>query len=111
MELHAAGPRRFAALVPHLAPGRMHVLVRRGDTSRRVTLLVPPRTTGREHRAVGPNDALLARVTAATGGRVSPTPAEVIAAAPGSAHATWALSILLIPLALALTLGDIALRL
>jgi Mg-chelatase subunit ChlD len=111
VELHPTGPRRFAALVPHLAPGRVRALVRSGDKSRRATLLVPPRTTGREHRALGPDDALLARVTSATGGRVSPTPAEVITATPGSAHATWALSVLLIPLALALTLGDVALRL
>jgi hypothetical protein len=35
----------------------------------------------------------------------------VITATPGSAHATWPLAVLLIPLALALTLGDVALRL
>jgi hypothetical protein len=60
---------------------------------------------------LGTNDALLARVTAATGGLVSPTPTQVITAAPGTAHATWPLATVLIPLALALTLADVALRL
>jgi Mg-chelatase subunit ChlD len=111
IELRPAGARRFAALVPHLAPGRVRALVRVGDTTRRATLIVPPRTTGREHRMLGTNDALLARVTAATGGLVSPTPTQVITAAPGTAHATWPLATVLIPLALVLTLADVALRL
>ena len=111
VELRPVGARRFAALVPHLSPGRMRALVRNGDATRRATLLVPPRTTGREHRTLGANGALLGRLAAATGGLVSPTPAQVITAAPGSAHATYALSMFLIPLALLLTLVDVALRL
>jgi len=35
----------------------------------------------------------------------------VITAAPGSAHATWPLAAILIPLAIVLTLADVALRL
>jgi hypothetical protein len=35
----------------------------------------------------------------------------VITAAPGTAHATWPLATVLIPLALVLTLADVALRL
>ena len=111
VELRPVGVRRFAALVPHLPPGRLHALVRSGDVTRRTTLVVPPHTTGREHRSLGPNDALLARLAAATGGLVSPTPAQVITAAPGTAHATWPLAVLLIPLAIVLTLADVALRL
>jgi len=111
VELHPVGPRRFAALVPRLAPGRVRAIVRAGTITTRTTLLVPPRTSGREHRTLGTNDALLARLATTTGGLVGPTPAQVISATPGTAHATWALSLLLIPLALILTLSDVALRL
>jgi hypothetical protein len=110
VELRPVGPRRFAALVPHLDSGRVRVLVRTGDGTRRATLLVPPRATGREHRSLGTNDVLLARLAGATGGLVGPTPAQVITAAPGTAHATWPLAIVLIPLAIVLTLADVALR-
>jgi hypothetical protein len=111
VELRPVGARRFAALVPRLASGRVRAIVRAGDDLTRTMLLVPPHTSGREHRAIGTNDVLLARLAARSGGLVSPTPAQVITATPGSARATWPLSVLLIPLALALTRADIALRL
>ena len=89
----------------------MRALVQADGAATRATLLVPPRTTGREHRALGANEPFLARLAATTGGLVSPTPAQVISAAPGTAHATWPLAMVLIPLALLLTLADVALRL
>ena len=111
VELRPIGQRRFAALVPRLTPGRVRAVVRAGGTITRTALLVPPRGSGREHRTTGTNDALLQRLATSTGGLVSPTPAQVITATPGTAHATWPLSLLLIPLALLLTLADVALRL
>jgi Ca-activated chloride channel homolog len=64
----------------------------------------------REGRAVGPNRAMLEQLATATGGRVDPTPAEVIVARDGRAQETRPFGAWLVALAMALVLVDVALR-
>jgi Mg-chelatase subunit ChlD len=111
--LRQTGPRSFAATVPNLRPG-LHPAVLVGGasgTEERLDLLVPTTAeSGRELRAVEPNLPMLRDVAAATAGAVEPEPATVFAARPGVRHETLALDWLLVPLALALVLADVAIR-
>jgi hypothetical protein len=63
-----------------------------------------------EGRAVGPDRALLEQLAIATGGRVDPTPAQVVAARDGRARETRPFGTWLVAVAMALVLADVALR-
>jgi Mg-chelatase subunit ChlD len=110
--LHQTARRTFAALVPTLPPGRHPgTLASPWGSDEAVDLLVPSgHVSGREQRVAGPNRALLERVAALTGGRVDPTPDELLAARPGIRREAVPLDLLLIPLALVLLLADVAAR-
>jgi Ca-activated chloride channel homolog len=109
--LRPTGRRRFAGLVPPLEAG-VHpaVLVAPGREDR-VDVVVPPaHGSGREYASAGANVALLERLAARTGGRVGAEPADVLAARGGARHERVPLDGVLVPLALALVLADVALR-
>jgi len=109
--LRPTAARLFTGLLPHVAPGThlARLVSRAGDEP--VTLVVPPTgTSARELATSGPDRALLERLAAATGGRVDPTLDDVLAAPAGVARRTVPLDGVLIPLALALVLADVALR-
>ena len=111
MPLHPVGRRAFTAVVPGLAPGVHICRLVSAAGEEPLRLLVPARSpTGREFRARGPNLALLARAAALTGGRVGPHPADVVAVRPGVGRRSVPLVGLLVPLALALVLADVAVR-
>jgi hypothetical protein len=114
VSLRQIGPRTFAATVPNLRPG-VHPAVLRTTgapaSEERLDLFVPTAAESeRELRTTGPNLALLRAVADATGGAVDPEPARVLAARPGVRHESLALDWLLVPLALLLVLGDVAVR-
>jgi hypothetical protein len=78
-----------------------------------------PRTSGavgtaggvaREGRATTVNRPLLDALATATGGRVDPTPEDVLRARDGRAHETRRLDGWLLPLVMALVCADVALR-
>ena len=112
--LRQIGPRSFAATVPNLRPGLHPALLTGRDVApndERVDLLVPATAdAGRELRATEPNLGLLREVTRATGGALEPAAADVLSARPGVRHETLALDWVLVPLALVLVLGDVAIR-
>jgi Mg-chelatase subunit ChlD len=110
--LRQRGRRRFAALVPELPAGTVHAELRDAAGARGPLDLVVPAGTasGREARAVGPATELLAKLARATGGRVDPSPAEVLAARRGTTRESRPLAGVLVPLALACLLADVALR-
>jgi len=112
--LRQIGPRSFAATVPSLRPG-LHAAVLvsggTGPSEERMDLLIPATAeSGRELRNTEPNLGLLRDVTRATGGAVEPAPAAVLSARPGVRHETLTLDWALLPLAIVLVLGDIAIR-
>jgi len=112
--LRQIGPRTFAATVPNLRPGLHPVVLITGGavpSEERVDLLVPATAeSGQELRTSDPNLTLLREVARATGGAVEPEPVTVLAARPGIRHETLALDWLLVPLAILLVLGDVAIR-
>ncbi len=114
VRLRQTGPRSFAATVPNLRPGMVPAVLIGGDGATEeasVDLLVPATAeSGRELRAVAPDLALLRDVARETGGAVEPEPETVLIARPGVRHETLALDWLLVPLAMLLVLGDVALR-
>jgi uncharacterized membrane protein len=108
----ASGRRRFEAVVPDLPAGVVPaVLVGPDGGQEKTTLAVPDDTgSGREGRTVEPDVGLLGRVAEMTGGRIDPVPADVIAPRHGTRPEMTPLLRLLVPLALAAVLGDVALR-
>ena len=115
--LRQIGPRSCAATVANLRPGLHSAVLVEGTRAGgspgddRIDLLVPATAdNSRELRNTEPNLALLRDVTRATGGAVEPAPADVLSARPGVRHETVTLAWLLVPLAIALVLGDVAIR-
>src|SRR5262245_48486823 len=109
--LRPIGHGRFATVVAPLGAGVHPVTVVSGGTGTRAEVAVPARvSSGREARASEPNLALLGRLAALTGGAVSPAPADVVRARAGVRRRVVPLDALLVPLALALVLADVALR-
>jgi Ca-activated chloride channel family protein len=111
--LRQIGPRTFAATVPNVRPGLHPVVLRgtRGAPDERLDLLVPAAAeSGRELRRVAADVPLLRAVAEATGGAVDPDSVRVLSARPGVRHQTVPLDGLLVPLALALMLADVAVR-
>ena len=112
--LRQIGPRTFAATVPNLRPGLHPAVLVGGGTSpseEHLDLLIPATAeSGRELRTSDPNLTLLREVARATGGAVEPEPASVLTARPGVRHETIPLDWLLLPLAILLVLGDVAIR-
>src|SRR5262249_15842214 len=106
-----AGGRVFAALVPGLEPGLYSGTLVGGVREESVDLAVPAHSaSSREQRSSTPNLALLEQAAALTGGQVAPSPGALLAARPGIVRRRGALDAVLIPLALALILVDVALR-
>jgi Mg-chelatase subunit ChlD len=113
--LRQTGARTFSAIVPDLRAGMQSALFVSHDGERlveeRVELMVPATfACGREHRAGGPDLQLLQRVAQLTGGAMAPEPQAIFAARPGFKRHAIPLGALLIPLALACVLADIAVR-
>jgi hypothetical protein len=109
--LHETGRRRFTALVPDLAPGVHEAVLRTTAGDEAIALAVPAdAASGREGRAAGPALPLLARLAAASGGRVDPEPAAVLATRAGFTRERQPLAAWLVPIALAAVLADVALR-
>jgi Mg-chelatase subunit ChlD len=112
--LRQTGRRTFSAIVPSLGAGMHPALLLAGPEPRsaeEVEFMVPPSSdSGREYRTGAPDRALLERVAALTGGTVDPEPTAVLAARPGVAREVIPLAGILIPLALAFLLADIAVR-
>jgi Ca-activated chloride channel family protein len=109
--LRPSARRTFTAVIPGLDPGHHAAHLARNGASEPLDLVVPERSpSGRERRGTGPNRALLEQLAAETGGRVDPAPADVLRARPGTRRRSVPLDGLLVPLALALVLADVALR-
>jgi Mg-chelatase subunit ChlD len=109
--LRPTGARTFGAHLPALTPGVHAAMLVVAGREEPVELVVVPRAPSeRELRADPPDVALLARLADATGGRVAPEPADVLAARPGVERRALPLEPVLIALALALVLGDVAMR-
>ncbi len=113
--LRRTGMRTFAATVPGLHAGPQAAVLEIGsgtDARERPVELVVPATAAnpREHHPQPPNVDLLARVTRLTGATLDPDPASVLAARAGARHEAVPLEWILVPLALAAILGDVALR-
>lgn len=111
--LHRSGPRAFSGVVPSLRAGLQSVLLLGPDPTlpQQIDLMVPATAdSGRELRLDGANTRLLEQLARATGGAVDPEPARVLAAAPGITRERTPLTPVLVPLALALLLVDVAVR-
>jgi len=113
--LREIGPRTFAATVGGLRAGRVAAVLLAGEGTRLVAepvdLMIPATSpSGREQRSRAANRALLAELARATGGALDPEPGVVLAARAGWARARAPLEPILVPLALALVLADVALR-
>lgn len=111
--LRRTGRRTFSTVVPSLRAGLQSVLLLGRDPSlpQQIDLMVPASAdSGREFRSRGPNRRLLEQLALVTGGAVDPEPSAVLAARPGVTRERTPLAPVLVPLALALLLLDIALR-
>jgi Mg-chelatase subunit ChlD len=112
--LRRSAPRTFATVVPNLRSGLQSVLLLGPDPSlpEQIDLMVPAAGDGgRELAFHRPNMRLLEELARVTGGAVDPEPAAVLAARPGVVRERVPLAPVLVPLALALVLADVALRL
>ncbi len=112
-----AAPGQFAGRVPNVPGGRypLTILKRRGerDVNQRTALVAIPSADEPAHEeryAPTADTALLTRITEATGGLMNPPVRELVARKPGSRELTHGLDYLLIPLAMALFLADVAVR-
>jgi len=88
---------------------------RRGerDVNQRTELVTIPdrdEPAQAERYGPGPDVALLTRLTAATGGRINPAVRDLVARKPGTRELLHGLDHLLVPLAMFLFLGDVAIR-
>ncbi|MGH7893950.1 MAG: VWA domain-containing protein, partial [Candidatus Binatia bacterium] len=115
VRLRQTGRRIFSAIVPNLGAGMHPAILVSGRepaaVAESVEFMIPPTSdSGREYRTGAPNVALLRRVAALTGGAVAPEPTAVLAARPGVRREVIPLAAILVPLALAFLLADIALR-
>jgi Ca-activated chloride channel homolog len=109
--LRQTGPRTFAATVANLRPGLHPAVLTSGDGEEPVDLLVPSTSdASRELGRTEPDLVLLRNVAEHTGGAVDPAPTEVLTARPGVRHETIPLDAWLVPLAILLVLGDVAIR-
>ena len=109
--LRPTGRRTFSALMPALAPGVHAAALAAGGHEEPVEVVVPARSaSGRELRAAAPNLALLETVAKLSGGRVGAEPGDILAARPGVERERVPLEGWVVPLALALILGDITAR-
>jgi Mg-chelatase subunit ChlD len=111
------GPRRFTARLPAIAAGRYPLTIvshRGGRTAGERTLLITIPDTDEpeleERFGPAPDVGLLTQLTAATGGHVNAPVRELVARKPGTRALAHGLDYLLIPLAMALFLGDVAVR-
>lgn len=111
-------PRRFAATVFDLPPGRYPLTLERraasGVISQQTRLVSVPAADASwsaEFERATPNRALLSELTAATGGQLDAPPDALLAREPGTRRATLPLDWLLLPLAMLCFLADTALRL
>ncbi|HEY2387491.1 MAG TPA: VWA domain-containing protein [Candidatus Binatia bacterium] len=112
--LRRSAPRTFTAVVPNLRSGLQSVLLLGRDPSlpEQIDLMVPAAGDGgRELAFHRPNLRLLEELARLTGGTVDPEPAAVLTARPGVVRERVPLAPVLVPLALALVLADVALRL
>ena len=109
--LRPTGRRTASALVAGLAPGVHAATLAAGGREDPVEVVVPAHSpSGRELRAPAPNRALLERVATLSGGRVGAEPRDILTPRPGTGRERVALEGWIIPLALALILGDVAAR-
>jgi hypothetical protein len=111
------GPRSFEAELPALPPGEYAVtLLRRtarGSVDQRSLVVRAPEGTSQpqeEHLVPAPNVALLEEIARRTGGRFGAAPADATERPLGTRAARCDLEDLLVPLAMALFLGDVAIR-
>ncbi|MFN8643271.1 MAG: VWA domain-containing protein [Candidatus Binatia bacterium] len=116
--LVASAPRRFAARLLDLPPGRYPLtLVKRtanGAVSQRTQVVTVPASdtaADAELRRTEPDLALLGRLTSATGGELNASPADLLAREPGTRRAEYPLAPWLVPLTMLLFLADTAVRL
>ena len=110
--LRREGRRRFAAVVPALPAGRLRAEMRDATGVRTALELDVPATgtSGREGRAFGVATARLEALAHQTGGRMRPTPTELVAVRGGVAKESRPLEAWLVPFALVCLLADVALR-
>jgi hypothetical protein len=110
--LRPAGRRRFTAVVPTLPVGPLHAELRDVAGGRTPLELDVPAagTSGREGRTLGVATARLEALARRTGGRMRPSPDDLVAARGGVAKESRSLDGWLVPLALVCLLIDIALR-
>ncbi len=111
-------PRRFAATLFDVPPGRYPLTLEQRDADGAVrqqthTVSVPAidDDVAAEFERVAPNRALLARLTAETGGQIDAPPQALVDREVGTRTATLPLDWLLLPLAIGCFLADTALRL
>jgi Ca-activated chloride channel family protein len=110
-------PRQFSGRLPSLPGGRypLTIVRRRGErevNQRTALVTIPDRDepAQAERYGPGPDVALLTRLTGATGGRINPAVRDLVARKPGTRELLHGLDYLLVPLAMFLFLGDVAIR-
>jgi len=111
-------PRVFSASLLDVPPGRHPLTITKRSGSGGVaqttqTLTVPAvdAAADAEFARTAPDRALLAQLSEATGGRLDAGPEAIAARAAGTRRAGYPLDVVLLPLAMALFLGDTVLRL
>ncbi|HVN84091.1 MAG TPA: VWA domain-containing protein [Candidatus Binatia bacterium] len=109
--------RQFTGRLPTLAGGRYPVTIikRRGekDVLEHTAVVDVPNDDeplNEERFAPVPDTALLTEVAEATGGKLNPPIRELVARKPGTRQLSHSLDYLLIPLAMALFVADVAVR-
>ncbi|HUI26568.1 MAG TPA: VWA domain-containing protein [Candidatus Kryptonia bacterium] len=112
-----SAPRQFTGRLPNLPGGRypLTVIKRRGekDVVQRTALVDIPNDdepVNEERFAPTPDVTLLSQLAEATGGTLNPPVRELVARKPGTRQLTHSLDDILIPLAMALFLADVAVR-
>jgi Ca-activated chloride channel family protein len=110
-------PRHFRGRLPNLAGGRypLTMVNRRGESDvnqRSIVITIPDadQPDYEERFAPVPDTALLARLAEATGGKINPSLRELVGRKPGDRQLAHGLDYVLLPLAMALFLGDVAIR-
>ncbi|MBI4514733.1 MAG: VWA domain-containing protein [Deltaproteobacteria bacterium] len=117
LALAASEPREFAARLPGLAAGRyaLTIVKRRSErdvNQRTVVVTVPGEDEQVPEERFAPNadTALLARLSASTGGQLNAPVRELVARHAGTRQLARGLDDVLVPLVMALFLGDVAVR-
>ncbi len=117
VSLVAQEPRRFTAQLADIPAGRFPLTIIRRQDAHQVTqhtaLVSIPADEDEpldEHRRAEPDLGLLTTLTEQTGGTLNPSAREIAERSAGTRRASFPLDAFLLPLAMLLFLGDVAVR-